>query len=64
RSEEKGHQVLLQALQAQPLLQLDMRLGEGSGALLAWPLLQSAVAMLNEMASFTDAGVSTAAGST
>lgn len=60
RSEEKGHHVLLQALQAQPLLQLDMRLGEGSGALLAWPLLQSAVAMLNEMASFADAGVSTA----
>lgn len=64
RSEEKGHQVLLRELQAQPLLQLDMRLGEGSGALLAWPLLQSAVAMLNEMASFADAGVSTAAKAT
>lgn len=59
-SQEKGHRILLQTLHAQPLLQLDMRLGEGSGALLALPLLYSAVAMLNEMASFAEAGVSSA----
>lgn len=55
---EAGHAALLQALDARPLLQLDMRLGEGSGAALAWPLVQAAVAMLREMASFESAGVS------
>ena len=58
RSAERGHDLLLAHLDAQPLLALDLRLGEGSGALLAWPLVQSAAAFLNEMASFDAAGVS------
>ena len=57
RSEEQGHRVLLDALAAEPLLALNLRLGEGTGALLAWPLLKAAADMLNDMASFEDAGV-------
>lgn len=58
RSQEGGHPLLLAHLNASPLLQLDLRLGEGSGAVLAWPLLQAACGFLNEMASFESAGVS------
>lgn len=58
RSAEPGHQLLLQALAARPLLDLQLRLGEGTGALLAVPLLRAACAMLNDMASFDSAGVS------
>ena len=58
RSAETGHRLLLAYLQAKPLLELDLRLGEGTGALLAWPLVQSAASFLNEMASFESAGVS------
>jgi len=58
RSSEPGHAVLLQALEAEPLLDLDLRLGEGTGALLAWPLVKAAAAMLRDMASFDSAGVS------
>ncbi|MEM7432603.1 MAG: nicotinate-nucleotide--dimethylbenzimidazole phosphoribosyltransferase [Pseudomonadota bacterium] len=58
RSAERGHAAVLDALSVQPLLDLDMRLGEGTGALLAWPLVRSAAAMLAEMASFDSAGVS------
>ena len=57
-SDERGHALLLDALGAKPLLQLGMRLGEGTGALLAWPLLKAATAMLNDMATFESAGVS------
>ena len=58
RSAEHGHRLLLDYLQARPLLDLGLRLGEGTGALLAWPLVQSAALLLNEMASFESAGVS------
>ena len=58
-SGERGHALMLEHLGVQPLLHLGMRLGEGSGAALAWPLLQSACALLREMASFESAGVST-----
>jgi nicotinate-nucleotide--dimethylbenzimidazole phosphoribosyltransferase len=58
RSAERGHRLLLNHLKARPLLDLDMRLGEGTGALLAWPLVQSAALLMNEMASFESAGVS------
>jgi nicotinate-nucleotide--dimethylbenzimidazole phosphoribosyltransferase len=60
QSEERGHQRLLQQLGATPLLHLGLRLGEGSGAALAWPLLDAACRILCEMASFESAGVSTA----
>lgn len=59
RSGERGHDAMLQALNANPLLDLDMRLGEGTGALLAWPIIKSAAAILNNMATFESAGVST-----
>ena len=59
RSGEPGHALMLALLRAEPLLDLSLRLGEGSGAALAWPLLVSACAMLGEMASFAQAGVST-----
>lgn len=58
RSAERGHGLLLAHLKASPLLELDLRLGEGTGALLAWPLVQSAALFLDEMASFDSAGVS------
>lgn len=58
KSKEPGHASMLSALNATPLIDLDLRLGEGSGALLAFPLLRNACAMLNEMATFESAGVS------
>ncbi|WP_300332355.1 nicotinate-nucleotide--dimethylbenzimidazole phosphoribosyltransferase [Accumulibacter sp.] len=58
RSAEPGHLAQLRALRAEPLLDLGLRLGEGTGAALAWPLVRAAAAFLNEMASFAAAGVS------
>ena len=58
RSAERGHHLMLAHLQARPLLDVGLRLGEGTGALLAWPLVQSAALLMNEMASFDSAGVS------
>lgn len=57
-SAEPGHGRLLNKMEAKPLLQLDLRLGEGSGAALALPILQAACRLQNEMASFDEAGVS------
>ncbi len=58
-SHEKPHATLLKFLDVSPLLHLDMRLGEGSGAAIAWPILQSSCRFLCEMASFESAAVST-----
>jgi nicotinate-nucleotide--dimethylbenzimidazole phosphoribosyltransferase len=58
KSAERGHAAVLHALGVEPLLDLQLRLGEGTGALLAWPLVRSAAAMLRDMASFDSAGVS------
>lgn len=56
-SQEQAHRYILDELTAMPLLNLGMRLGEGTGAALAYPLLKSAAAFYNDMASFSDAGV-------
>lgn len=58
RSAEPGHLAILAALEAEPLLDLGMRLGEGSGAAVAVPLLRSACVLHNEMATFSEAAVS------
>lgn len=58
RSAEPGHAAQLHALEATPLLDLGLRLGEGTGSALAWPLVRAAAALLDEMASFASAGVS------
>jgi nicotinate-nucleotide--dimethylbenzimidazole phosphoribosyltransferase len=57
-SAEPGHIRILRALDAQPLLHLGMRLGEGSGAAAAVPLLRLACALHGRMATFSEAGVS------
>jgi nicotinate-nucleotide--dimethylbenzimidazole phosphoribosyltransferase len=62
RSSEPGHTLQLQFLQQQPLIDLEMRLGEGTGAALAMPLFAAAAAVMNEMATFERAGVAGRAG--
>jgi nicotinate-nucleotide--dimethylbenzimidazole phosphoribosyltransferase len=57
QSAEQGHRRVLAALQVKPLLDLDMRLGEGTGAALGMGLVESAVRLFNEMATFAEAGV-------
>lgn len=60
-SEEPGHRLLLDHLRLTPVLSLGMRLGEGTGAVLAMPVIESAAALYHQMATFTSAGVSEAA---
>ena len=62
RSAEQGHRLVLEALEAHPLLDLDLRLGEGSGAALALPILRLACALHNGMATFAEADVPDRAG--
>ena len=58
QSGEKGHKLMLDYLKMTPLINLNMRLGEGTGCAVAYPIVKSAVAFLNDMASFEEAGVS------
>jgi nicotinate-nucleotide--dimethylbenzimidazole phosphoribosyltransferase len=56
-SAEKAHALLLEKIQARPLIDLNLRLGEGTGAALAFPLIQAAASFYNDMASFAEAGI-------
>jgi nicotinate-nucleotide--dimethylbenzimidazole phosphoribosyltransferase len=60
QSEEPGHRVLLEYIGLKPILSLNMRLGEGTGAVLAMPIIESAMCLYTEMATFASAGVSEA----
>ena len=55
--DESGHRKLLDALGAEPLLSLGLRLGEGTGAICAWPIVDSAVRMINQMDTFSGADI-------
>ncbi|MGN1376615.1 MAG: nicotinate-nucleotide--dimethylbenzimidazole phosphoribosyltransferase [Prevotella sp.] len=57
QGDESGHKKMLDLLDAQPLLRLGMRLGEGTGALCAYPIIESAVRMINEMNNFENANI-------
>ena len=57
-SQEQGHKAVLREMNARPILDLDMRLGEGTGAALAMLVIEGAVKVYNEMATFSSAGVS------
>jgi nicotinate-nucleotide--dimethylbenzimidazole phosphoribosyltransferase len=58
RSAEPGHQAALEKLELEPIFTLDLRLGEGTGAALALPVVDAALAVMDEMATFAEAGVS------
>ena len=58
RSNEQGHRRVLEAMDVEPILNLDLRLGEGTGAALAMPIIEAAIKTYNEMATFSGAGVS------
>ena len=58
QSDEKGHQFMVDYLKMKPLINLNMRLGEGTGCAVAYPIINSAITFFNEMASFAEAGVS------
>ena len=60
QSVERGHRLALNHLNKRPLLDLDLRLGEGTGAALAMPLVEAAVRILTEVATFDEASVSRA----
>lgn len=57
QGDESGHKLVLDHLQAKPLLNLGLRLGEGTGAICAYPLVESAVRMINEMNTFSHASI-------
>ena len=57
QGDESGHKLMLQLMNARPLLHLGMRLGEGTGALCAYPIVESAVRMVNEMNNFQNANI-------
>ena len=57
QGDESGHKLVLDFLHAQPILNLGLRLGEGTGAICAYPIVESAIRMLNEMSSFKEAAV-------
>jgi nicotinate-nucleotide--dimethylbenzimidazole phosphoribosyltransferase len=57
-SQESGHPVMLKAIGLEPMLHMDMRLGEGTGAALAFPIIEAALKLLREMATFESAGIS------
>ena len=60
RSAEPGHTAVVEALGLRPIMALDMRLGEGTGAVLAATVVDAALKLYHEMATFGDAGVSEA----
>ena len=55
--DESGHKLILEYMQAKPLINLGLRLGEGTGAICAYPLVDSAVRMINEMDNFAHASI-------
>ena len=57
-SDERGHRMMLEAIGLKPILQMNMRLGEGTGCALCFPMIDSAAAIVNEMATFASAGIS------
>ncbi|WP_075589719.1 nicotinate-nucleotide--dimethylbenzimidazole phosphoribosyltransferase [Labilibacter marinus] len=56
-SKEGGHALMMEYLQADPVLNLDLRLGEGTGAAIAYPIIEGAIKMINDMTSFDEAGI-------